>query len=177
VIRRFARPYARAIFDFAGSTAAASALVGELGRFESARSGAPELQEVFADPGIELAAKHGIARQIADRLQLSAAAAKVLEVLINNHRVNDLGPILDGLQAMVNEAEGVVVAEVRSAHALQPDEIVQLRERLERKVGKRVEVRATTDPALLGGFVARIGSEIYNASVAGKIDKFKHSLT
>jgi F-type H+-transporting ATPase subunit delta len=177
VIRRFARPYARAILDVAGSTTTAAGLLAELRRFESARSGSAELHEVFANPGIDVAAKHGIARQIAERLQLSPLAAKVLGVLIDNHRINDLGPILDGLRAMVNEAEGVVVAEVRSAHALQPDEVRQLQQTLEKKLGKKVEVQLTTDPTLMGGFVARIGSEILNASVAGKIEKFKHSLS
>jgi uncharacterized membrane protein required for colicin V production len=50
-------------------------------------------------------------------------------------------------------------------------------EQLKGLVGKRVEVRVTTDPALLGGFVARIGSEVYDASVSGKIHKFRESLT
>ena len=30
--------------------------------------------------------------------------------------------------------------------------------------------------AVLGGFVAQIGSEVYDASVAGKINKFRESL-
>jgi F0F1-type ATP synthase delta subunit len=34
----------------------------------------------------------------------------------------------------------------------------------------------TPDATLLGGFVARVGSEIYDASVVGKIDKFRESL-
>jgi F0F1-type ATP synthase delta subunit len=34
-----------------------------------------------------------------------------------------------------------------------------------------------TDPKLLGGFVVRIGSEIWDASVVGKINKFRESLS
>jgi len=33
-----------------------------------------------------------------------------------------------------------------------------------------------TDPKLLGGFVARIGSEVYDASVIGKINRFRETL-
>jgi F0F1-type ATP synthase delta subunit len=39
-----------------------------------------------------------------------------------------------------------------------------------------VELDVKTDPQLLGGFVVQIGSEIWDASVAGKINKFRESL-
>ena len=47
----------------------------------------------------------------------------------------------------------------------------------EQKTGKQVELDVKTDPNLLGGFVAQIGSEIWDASVSGKIHKFRDSLT
>jgi F-type H+-transporting ATPase subunit delta len=68
------------------------------------------------------------------------------------------------------------VATVRSAQKLSEQEVGDLRKTLEKKTGKRVEVRVTEDPSLLGGFVVRIGSEIWDASVAGKINRFRESL-
>ena len=79
----------------------------------------------------------------------------------------------------------------RSSHALQamvmqvrmiPVEAVFLRfprlvRDLSTKLGKQVELDVKTDPNLLGGFVAQIGSEIWDASVSGKIHKFRDSLT
>ncbi len=177
MVRRFARPYAKAIMDVTGSPEKAGETRAELERFDAARRQSVELQEVFANPGIEAAAKVGIANAIADRLSMSAMSRKVLEVLIHNHRINDLEAIVAALAAYVNEATNTVVAEVTSAHALSDGEVEQLRLTLEKKVGKRVTVQVRKDPQLLGGFVARIGSEILDASVAGKIDKFRESLT
>ena len=176
MIRRFARPYARAIIDVAGSAQRANTIRAELNRFEQARRQSVELQEVFANPGIEMAAKFKIAHAIASRLGLSDLTGKVLEVLIRNHRVNDLVSVLDALEAMINDQLNVAIADVRSAHKLNEQEIAQLRKTLEQKFGKRVEVRVETDPALLGGFVAQIGSEIFDASVVGKIHKFRDQL-
>jgi len=70
----------------------------------------------------------------------------------------------------------VAVAEVRTAKSLSPDEMDQLAKVLGKKVGKRVELDVRTDPSLLAGFVAKIGSEIYDASVLRKIDRFRESL-
>lgn len=176
MIRRFARPYARAIMDVVQSPAKADAVRSELARFDAARRESAELQEVYANPGIESTAKLGITRTIAQRLGLSDIAVKVLEVLLQNHRINDLGSIVEAIAEMVRQETGTVAAEVRSAHRLSDDELTSLRRTLEAKMGKKVEITATVDPTLLGGFVARVGSEIYDASVIGKINKFRESL-
>lgn len=176
MVRRFARPYARAIMDVAGAPDKANALREELQRFEDARLGASDLQALYANPGIPAETQLNITQTIAGRLGLSALAVRVVEVLVRNHRINDLGAILEALTTYVNEALNVAVAEVRTAHALSAAEQADLQKTLERKAGKRVEVHLSTDPTLLGGFVAKIGSEIFDASVSGKIHKFRDSL-
>jgi F-type H+-transporting ATPase subunit delta len=177
VIRRFARPYARAIIDAAGSAQKANEIRGELMRFEAAMSGSAELRELYLNPAIDLETKIKITDALARKAKLSDLAVKVLEVLVRNHRINDLAAILSALTAYVNQQLGVAVAEVRSARNLTPDEIAQLADTLSKKVGKKVELDIRTDPKLLGGFVARIGSEIWDASVVGKINKFRESLS
>jgi F-type H+-transporting ATPase subunit delta len=177
IVRKFARPYARAILDVTGSPEKANEVRKELTSFEAARSGANDLRDLYANPGLDVDTKISITNQVAKRLGLSEMAVKVLEVLIRNHRINDLGAIVSALTFYINEALDVVVAEVRSAHQLSESEVADLKKGLEKKVGKRVEVQLTTDESLIGGFVAQIGSEIYDASVVGKINKFRSTLT
>ena len=113
---------------------------------------------------------------IAKRLGLSDITLRLLGVLITNHRVNDLEPIVEALAEMVRAATNTVAAEVRSAHPLTKQEQDELRQTLEKKAGRKVEMILQTDPTLIGGFVAKIGSEVYDASIHGKIDKFRESL-
>lgn len=176
MIRRFARPYARAIMEAAQTPDKAAALRDELVRFEEVRRSSRELQELYANPGFEHAAKNNVTAAIGKRLGLSELATRVLDVLIRNHRINDLDGIIAGLSAAIRQATGTVAAEVRSASQLSPGELSELKSMLEKKVGAKVEVDVTVDPSLIGGFVAKIGSEVYDASVAGKIDKFRASL-
>ena len=177
MIRRFARPYARALMDTAGTPAKANELRGELVRFASALRGAAELRELYANPAIDQPTKLKVTEQLARRMKVSDLAAKVLEVLVRNNRINDIDAILEALAAYVNKELGVAVAEVRSAKSLNADEIQNLADTLSKRVGKKVELDIRTDPKLLGGFVVKIGSEIWDASVAGKINKFRESLT
>jgi F-type H+-transporting ATPase subunit delta len=175
MIRRFARPYARAIMDAAGSPHEASKLRGELLIFANALRGSKELRDLYANP-VDEATKLDITRQIARKMKASDLATRTLEVLLQHHRINDIDAIVDALHAYVNAALGVAVAEVRSAKPLSADEIRELADTLSSKVGKKVELDIKTDPKLLGGFVVKIGSEIWDASVAGKINKFRESL-
>lgn len=175
MIRRFARPYARAMMDAAGSPQEANKLRGELLIFANALRGSKELRELYANP-VDEATKLEITRQIARKMKASDLATRTLEVLVQHHRINDVDAIVDALHAYVNTALGVAVAEVRSAKPLNADEIRELADTLSNKVGKKVELDIKTDPKLLGGFVVKIGSEIWDASVAGKINKFRESL-
>lgn len=177
MIRRFARPYARAIMDASGSPAKASELRGELLHFAAALRASSDLRDFYANPAVDETAKISVTQQLSRKMKANELAARTLEVLVRHHRINDIDAILEALAAYVNKALGVAVAEVRSAKALSPDEIRDLADTLSKKVGKSVELDVKTDPNLLGGFVVQIGSEIWDASVIGKINKFRESLT
>ena len=176
MIRRFARPYAKAIMDVAGSAEKANALRGELMKFEAALKTSPELREVYANPGISADAKKAISDRIVSKLKLSELAGRAVDVMVRFNRINDITAILAALSAYVNDQLGVAVAEVRSAKTLSPEDLTKLADVLGKKVGRKVELDVTTDPKLLGGFIARIGSEVYDASVLGKINKFREQL-
>jgi F-type H+-transporting ATPase subunit delta len=176
MIRRFARPYARAIMDVVQSPDGAAALLDELRRFESTRKSAADLHDLYANPAFDQNTKMSVTRTVAQRLGLSEMAVKVLEVLVRNHRINDVGAINEALAELIRQATGTVAAEVRAAQQPTPAELEDLRQTLEKKVGRKVEVDVRVDPSLLGGFVAKIGSEVYDASVSGKINKFRESL-
>jgi F-type H+-transporting ATPase subunit delta len=177
MIRRFARPYARAIMDVAGSPDKANSIREELTRFEQARRASADLQVLYPNPGIELDSKISLTRAIGKRLGLSELTLKVLEVLIRNRRINNLDSIVEALAAMIRQATGTVAAQVRTANRLTDQELKTLQRVLQKKFARKVEMEVSVEPTLLGGFVAKVESEVYDASVAGKINKFRESLT
>ncbi len=176
MIRRFARPYARAAMEVAQSPEKAALLRDDLNAFEQVRKSSTDLQQMYANPGIDFDSKNKVTGAIAKRLGLSDLAVRLLDVLIRNRRINNLSDIVAGLATMIREATGTVAADVRSASKLSSKEEADLRAMLERKVGANVDVDITVDASLIGGFVAKIGSEVYDASVSGKIEKFRESL-
>jgi len=176
MIRRFARPYAKAIMDVVKTPDAARLLHAELSRFEAARSGSDELSTLFENPGVDGKVKKSVAAAIGGKLEISELGLRTLDVLVNNDRINDLGAILEALGAMINEATNTVVARVRAAHQLGEDERAELTKALEARLGQRVQLELAIDSALLGGFVAEVGSEVYDASVLARIQKIRTAI-
>lgn len=175
--RRFARPYARALMEAAGTPQKANEIRGELMRFENALRNSRELRDLYVSPAVDTEAKLALTRDLAKRMKLSELATKMAEVLVRFNRMQDIGQVLEAVHAQVNAALGIAIAEVRSAKSLTPGEMQQLAAVLSQKTGKSVELDVRTDPRLLGGLVVRIGSQVYDASVVGKITKFRESLT
>lgn len=171
MIRRFARPYARAFMDVAGSPQQAQVLLDELRRFETARKSSADLAQLLANPGVPTETKLRVTTEIGRRLSLSPMAAKILEVLVRNQRVNQTGAILDAWRELINNTLGIAVAKVRAAYELNNDEQARLRTALEKKVGRKIELELSTDPTLLSGFVATVGSSVYDASLLGQIHR------
>jgi F-type H+-transporting ATPase subunit delta len=176
MIRRFARPYAAAIMDVAESPEKAGAILAELERFTEVLRGSEQLRAVFENPGVEAAGKVGVVTALASRLGITEIGVRILEVLLKNDRINDIADIVEALGDMINEATNTVVAQVRSAHALDEGERERLRAALEAKLGQTVRLEVSTDPALLGGFVATVGSELWDSSVVGQINKLRETL-
>lgn len=177
MIRSFARPYAKAILDVAGSTDAAASLSAEIASFRDALARSEDLRGVLATPGIEIERKESLVREIASRLGLSDLAQRTLIVLTRNRRINDVGAILDALTALINERRGIVIAEVVAAEELDEAEKSRLAKALSKRFGREVELRLSTDPTLLGGFVAKLESEVYDASVRGRMTRMRESVS
>ena len=139
--------------DVAQSPEKANAIRHELERFDQIRKSSGDLQELYANPGIDNDAKHKVTAAIAKRLGASDITLKVLDVLIRNHRMNGLDSIVETLAEMVRQATNTVAAEVRSAHPLTQQEQDELLRTLEKKTGRKVEMMPQTDSTLIGGFV------------------------
>ena len=80
------------------------------------------------------------------------------------------------LTERLNQRLGVAVAEVTTAEAMGEDERRELQRVLEGRTGKKLEMRLSVEPALLAGFVARVGSERFDGSLRGQLERLGKEL-
>ena len=97
-------------------------------------------------------------------------------IIIDHRRVADLTAIAEAFEMLLDEHLGFARADVASARELNPAQRAALEAELTRLAGKKAKLKFTTDPDLLAGAVARIGSLVYDGSVRGQLDRMRTKL-
>ena len=175
-MRSIARPYAKALLSVAGSLEEAAKVRDQLAGFAAVLAGDARLQTFFANPGLPVDAKRRALDSLAERLALQPLSRRLLQALVARHRVGRLDEVVAGIGEAIQARQGVGVATVATAEPLADDERAQLRSVLEGKVGKRLELRESVDPALLAGFVAQVDSQLFDGSLRGQLDRLAKEL-
>jgi F-type H+-transporting ATPase subunit delta len=172
--------YANALADVVtapNSGTTAERTIAELRSFEFALRYSPELYSVLITPAVPPARKKAVVGRIADILKLSRITRNFLFVLVDHRRIPALSGIIQNLEEVLDHRLGYARAEVASAVELTEAQQMALNAQLERLTGKRIRMRFTTDPALIGGAVARINSTVYDGSVRGQLAALERRLS
>lgn len=173
---RFARPYAQALVNTSASDEELIATRDELRRFSRALEEVPALGVMAGNPGIPMEKKKEVTAEVAKTLGLGEHSRRFIDLLLGNYRLVHLAGILEVVDELIDRRLGVVRARVTSASALDADQERRLAEGLRQKLGQSVDLRVTVDQELLGGFVALVGSERYDASVRGQLERLGAAL-
>ena len=93
-----------------------------------------------------------------------------------NRRAGEIPAILSSFEDMLAQRKGSSVAKVTSAQKLTPAQLTSLKSNLKKSLGRPVEVETSVDPDLLGGFIVRVGSQLYDSSLKTKLADLKIAL-
>lgn len=175
-MQRFARPYAEALLSTAETTERVQQIRDQLRGFADLMEAEERLRRMAVDPAIPLEVKERILEGLADKLDLDPLSRRFLHALLSRFRLHRLEEVLEGVEELLNRRMGIVVAEVEAAHSLSEDERTRLRRVLEERLDRSVELEITVNPELLAGFKVKTGSELYDASVKGQLDRLTETL-
>ena len=176
-MRASAARYARALLDITVKESDPVAAEKDLAGFVTAVRTHPDLQRTLATPVISASAKRAVVQQILDRSQPIAPVAKLLLLLASRGRLELVADILDVYRERLREHQQIVEAEVTTATPLSPERIADLQERLARITGRTVSMTTRVDETIIGGVVTRVGSTVYDGSVATQLAKVRERLS
>ena len=169
-----ARPYAEAVFklaDASGSLATWSAMLAALAQVAAEE----RVRAAVADPKLSDARVAGLFIAILAG-KLSGDAENFVRVLAQNNRLPLLPEIHGQFEALKNEREGVVEAEVQSAFELTEAQLADLIERLEKKTGRKVRAQVSVDRELIGGVKVVLGDKVIDGSARGQLGALETAL-
>jgi F-type H+-transporting ATPase subunit delta len=134
------------------------------------------LRGVLVSPAVPTKRKRTVVMRLLPSEGVPELVRNFLFVVIDHRRVTLLGQILEAFEAVVDERRGVVKASVSSARPLEEKERFVLAGVLERLAGQKVRCEFATDPCLVGGAAAKIGSRVYDGSVRGELSALRRRL-
>ena len=175
-MRSSAARYAKALLDVSIKESDPDRAEQELAAFVGLVEQHPDLQRALGNPVVSAADKRAVVQQILDRLQPTSPAGKLVLLLASRGRLALLPDLLDVYRERLMEHRNVLSAEVTTAVALSPDRAAQLQQRLAAATGRTVTMTTKVDASIIGGVVTRIGSTVFDGSVATQLAKVKDRL-
>ena len=166
-ITAVARPYAHAVAHLARGADSWQAWSDMLAW--AARVAAdPRVTTLLGVPGV---APERVARIVLAVCgeRLNAEGANFVRLLAENRRLGCLPEIAHLFEEIKAGQEGVLAASITSAYPLSEDQLAGLVAKLEARYGRRIEASREVDASLIGGVVIRVGDEVMDASMRGKL--------
>ena len=174
--RASATRYARALFDVALKESDPVRVERDLASFAGLMSSNAELSGALTNPAVPASARRQIVDAITTRLDVASPVRKLLLLMADRDRLAVVPDLLDVYRARLMEHQQVVRAEVTTAAPLAPDRAAQLQKKLADITGRKVEMTTSVDPTIIGGVVTRIGSTVYDGSLATQLARLKEKL-
>ena len=169
--------YARALFDVAVKEHGdLQEIEQQLADFVALFEQHPSLEKVMLNPAVPVPRKRAAVKELTTRLGVTEVLAKLLALIAERDRFVVLPDVLSMYRERLLDHQQVLRAEVTTTSPLTNERIEEIERRLARVTGKRVTLAARVDPAIIGGIVARIGSTVYDGSLARQLEKMKSRL-
>ncbi|MEA2002725.1 MAG: ATP synthase F1 subunit delta [Actinomycetota bacterium] len=160
--------YARALLDVTLAEGDADRLSDELFSVALAFGESEELQGVLGDPLVPFEKKQSIVGDLIGG-RASKVTVSLVNMLVGVSRLKDFGAITKRMMELAAEAEGHVVAEVRSAVELDDATQKRLVAKLSAVTGRAVKLNVVVDPSVIGGLVAQVEDTLFDGSVRNRL--------
>jgi len=172
-----ANRYARALLDVAVKEKAdLQGIQAELAAFVDLFATHPPLAKALLNPAVPVPRKRAAVAELTAQGGVSPMVSKLVALLADRDRLVLLPDLLDAYRDRLLDHLRVVRALVTTATPIGPERAKAIERSLSDVTGLTVTLETKTDPGIIGGVVARIGSTVYDASVTSQLERMKRRL-
>ena len=167
------RRYAQAVFDIARDQDTLDQWRDDLQTIADVL-GLPDVQAFVESPRVSQENKQQLLDQHLG--SVTPLGRNLAMILIRRNRSHLAQGILDDYLRMLDEERGIVAASVTSAEQMDDDLQEQVRQLLNRQVGRDLRLSVDVDPEIIGGFVARVGDRVLDGSTRARLRNLREWL-
>jgi len=162
------KKYSRALVSSVDLSAIPS-VIGEFKAFSGIIDANRKLKLLFAGQIFSDDEKSRALGALLPGMKFSPAAEKFLKLIVMQGHLAAIREIISASITAYNERQRKATAVVISSVPLDRNYTERLKAALKSMTQKEIDIESQVDPSLLGGFVVKVGSTIYDNSVKGQI--------
>ena len=175
MISKTALTYGGALYDLAREESLEEQILGELHAVSDLFRQNPDYGRLLMEPSIE--------KQEREKLIDEAWGGSVhpytqnfMKLLCDNGTISALPDCFQAFRSRYNRDHNIIDVRAVSAVPMTEAQTKRLREKLEKTLGKKVELTLRTDPSMLGGVRLEMEGERLDGSVRARLDGIRAAL-
>jgi len=168
--------YAIALFELARDEKQIDEVGASLARLRQAVTESADLRELISSPLIGREDQARAIGAVVGSLGLDRLTGNFVGVLAQNRRLSQIPAVIRNFNLLAARHRGEITAEVTSARPLDDDQVGQIKQQLRTRMGRDIAVELNVDPAILGGLVVKIGSQMIDSSIRTKLNTLAHAM-
>ena len=168
--------YALALFELARDNNQLDSVAQSLATIRAALGESEDFRKLMTSPVIGREASAKAMAALAAQMGIDPLTTKFLGVLAQARRLPQLAAAIRAFETLLSQHRGEARAEVVSAHPLTKTQVTALAKSLKARVGRDVAVDTKVDPAILGGLVVKIGSQMIDSSIRTRLNTLAHAM-
>lgn len=172
--------YAKALYEIAKeegfSESRMADLEAHLKFFSDTLETYPEARNALLGPTTTYKEKAQLLEALGKVVQAEPNLVRFLHLVAKKKRLKLLSDIRKSFTQLRLEVSGGIAAQVVSSEALSEADVADLVKALGQKLGKKVSVETSVDPALLAGIKVTVQGVTYDGSLRSQFQKLKDTL-
>ena len=170
------QPYALALMSVAIEHKQTDALGQQAREILNLLENSQELKDFIQNPTIAETNKKKVLQKILGK-DANVYLTNFVMLLVDKRRIGMLAEICQEYLIQLRKLNNIVLAEVSSVKDLTQEQLQSVTEKVKQISGANsVELKTIIDPALLGGVVIKVGSQVIDASLKGQLRRLGFSL-
>lgn len=175
MINRLSHRYAMALFGEAEERKAHERIASDMRIVRDAWDEISMLRAVLQTPVMRLEALNKIMREIFGK-HVATVSMNFIIMLVDKGRGAELGNVAKDYLLLLDDKENVTSATIVSARELDDQAKKQIVDKLAVYSGKKIRPEFTIDPSIKGGFVAKVGDTLIDASLTHQLEVLRQQL-
>ena len=168
--------YAIALFELARDEQQIDAVAASLAALRQALSESDDFRALIASPLLGREEQARAVGAVIGSLGIDTLTGNFVGVLAQNRRLAQLPNVIRAFNLLAARHRGEITAEVTSARPLADDQIAAIKQHLRSRMGRDIAVDLSVDPAILGGLVVKVGSQMIDSSIRTKLNTLAHTM-